>query len=144
VTGLRSLTIKSVLAIKAVLATVGVLLTVAPTPAGAQTRPLAPFDSTARNIVESMQSDLQRLHGAQAGYYAAHHQYAMHTGQIPGFQTTHGTVITITPEGAAGYRAVATNGGLDGTEFDLVEPLPPVIDTTAQPPQKADSSQKHH
>jgi hypothetical protein len=131
VTGLRSLTI-------------GVLFAVGAARADAQTRPLAPFDSTARTIVESMQSDLQRLHGAQADYYTAHHRYAMHTGQIPGFETTHGTVITITPEGVGGYRAVATNGGLDGTEFDLVEPVPPARDTTAQSPQKADSSQTHH
>jgi hypothetical protein len=139
VTGLRSLTIK-----RALVAVVALLATVGPTRAAAQTRPLPPFDSTARTIVEAMQVDLQRLHAAESNYYAAHHRYAMHTGQIPGFQTTHGTVIAITPEGVGGYRAVATNGGLDGTEFDLVEPLPPAIDTTAQPPQKADSSQIHH
>jgi hypothetical protein len=138
--GVRSLTI----AASTLLATVAAMTAADATRAAAQSRPLAPFDSTARNIVDAMHADLQRLRAAEVDFYVTHHHFAMRTGEIQGFQTTHGTVITIVPEGAAGYRAVATNSGLDGTEFDLVEPLPPAIDTTSSPPHKPDSSISQH
>ena len=117
-----------------------VALAAAPGHAAAQSSPLAPFDSTARNTVEAMQQDLEHLRAAQAAFYRAHHRYAMQVGQIPGFQTTRGTMIAISPDGDGGYRAVATNPALAGTELDLVEPLPPYT----SPPSTTDSATSHH
>jgi hypothetical protein len=81
-------------------------------------------DSTSRRIANDMAQDMGKLRKVEAAYYAAHKVYAYTLADLAPFALTPGNVVVITPADGGGYKAVMTNPGLSGAEFEADVPAP--------------------